>query len=129
MQVDGNRLISKGFKCIMHKGGATVEAEVTGILSTTQMSGEGQKVRENPQFVCGPAKILCTLKCADTFLLSKSDSFLLRDHTETFATGQILAYKANEQQSGQKRQKMKEEYKQSKLRKSLVQTFKKLNQM
>ena len=83
------RLISSGFKCMLHKGAATQEAEIAKI---TKCEGASE-VKEDPQFVTGPSRIWCKIRTQEPMLLTRNESFILRDSFETFAIGKILRFK------------------------------------
>lgn len=105
------RLISSGFRCMLHKGAATQEVEIAKI---TKSEGASEVV-QNPQFVTGPSRIWCKIRTQEPMLLTKNESFILRDSFETFAIGKILRFKPFID-----RKKIREDYKNSATRHNLM---------
>lgn len=83
LESQNQRLISDGFKCVMHKGSFTQEVVLA-------------KIKKNSgHFVRVPTKTTCNIISEQATVVEKLESFLLRDSQtdQTIAIGNIVKYK------------------------------------
>lgn len=91
------KIISNGFKCIMHMGAFAHEVILEDLTRCeTLQEDQTLVIHHKPRFVTSPSRVWCKISCKDApTALHKYESFVLRfiDDNYTFGIGKILKYK------------------------------------